>query len=65
MRYMQVIHAEDLGVARNSYLTLLGKRGVVLPPAAHVYVETIYRPALMAQGAAWLCYVGVPQHAVA
>jgi hypothetical protein len=37
----------------------------VLPPAAHVYVETIYRPALMAQGAAWLCYVGVPQHAVA
>ena len=62
---MQVIHAADLGGARDSYLAILGKRGVVLPAAAHVYVETIYRPAPMASGAEWLCYVGVPQHAVA
>lgn len=58
MRYMQIVKAHDVATARNSYLELLGRRGIALHDSNEIYVETVHRPKPQA-GDAWLCYVGM------
>lgn len=59
MRYMQIVEADNVDVARRSYLELLARRRIALQPGSEIYVETVHRPSRQASdGEAWLCYVG-------
>jgi hypothetical protein len=55
---MQIVKARDVSGARNSYLEMLGRSGVSLPPMSEIFVETVYdgRPG----SDTWLCYYALP-----
>ena len=58
MRYMQIVKAADIDVARTSYLDMLGRQGIVLAPMTEVYVESVHRPRRTRD--TWLCYISLP-----
>lgn len=56
MKYMQIVRAQNVELARRSYVDMLQRQGVALLPAAEVFCETVHRPTQL--GNTWLCYIG-------
>lgn len=59
MRYMKIVCAHNIEEARQSYLALLERHGVVLGESLHMYCETVHRPEKIKD--TWLCYTGKPR----